>query len=313
MTTNTQLITDLYSSINADPHQLKDPNVAHMEINHNRVLGMHAVPGLNIDVDELDDGISAVIRLDEGIQVANPVHLCFGMLPKEGVQRIILDVNIGAGAKISLLAHCTFPFAVDVQHLMNAEIRIGEGAEYSYFERHVHSPSGGVQVIPKATVDVAPDAMFKTEFELLKGRVGMIDIDYEATCHERSLLDMSARISGRSDDRIKINETAYLIGEYARGVLTSKIAVRESARAEVYNKLTASAAYARGHVDCKEVIQDEGQARAIPIVDVRHPRAHVTHEAAIGSVDSKQLETLMARGLDEDQAVEVIINGLLSR
>lgn len=313
MSTNAQLISDLYNSISADPHQLKDPNVAHMEVNHNRVLGMNAVPGLHIDVDELDDGISAVIRLDEGTVVANPVHLCFGMLPKEGIQRIILDVEIESNARISLLAHCTFPFAVDVQHIMDGKIRIGEGAEYRYFERHVHSPSGGIQVIPKAVVDVGKNAVFKTEFELLKGRVGMIDIDYEATCHERSLLDMSARVSGRADDHIKIRETAHLVGEYAKGVLTSKIAVRDQARAEVYNKLTARAAFARGHVDCKEIIQDQGQAQAIPIVDVRHPKAHVTHEAAIGSVDSKQLETLMSRGLSEDDAVEVIIGGLLSR
>ena len=313
MTPNTQLITDLYNSISADPHQLDDPNVAHMEINHNRVLGMHAVPGLHIDVDELDDGVSVVLVLDEGTVVEKPVHLCFGMLPKEGVQRIVMDVRIGARAKVSLLAHCTFPFAVDVQHLMNAQIKIGEGAEYTYFERHVHSPEGGILVVPKAIVDVGPDALFKTEFELLKGRVGRIDIDYEATCHERSLLDMSARISGRADDHIKINETAHLVGEYAKGVLTSKIAVRDQSRAQVFNKLTASAAFARGHVDCKEIIQDDGQAEAVPIVVVRHPKAHVTHEAAIGSVDSKQLETLMSRGLSEDDAVEVIINGLLSR
>jgi hypothetical protein len=37
----------------------------------------------------------------------------------------------------------------------------------------------------------------------------------------------------------------------------------------------------------------------------------VTHEAAIGSVDKKELETLMARGLDEEQAVDVIIRGML--
>ncbi len=313
MSSNSQLISDLYQSISADPHQLKDPNVAHMEINHNRVLGMNAVPGLNIDVDELNDGISAIIRLDEGTVVENPVHLCFGMLPKEGIQRIILDVEIGANSKISLLAHCTFPVAVDVQHLMNAEIRVGKGAEYSYFERHVHSPSGGVIVVPKAKILVDEGASFKTEFELLKGRVGKIDIDYEAFCQAHSLLDMSARISGRGDDDIRINETAHLLGEYARGVLTSKIAVRDKATARVFNKLTAEAAYARGHVDCKEIIQDEGMAEAVPIVQVRHPKAHVTHEAAIGSVDSRQLETLMSRGLDEDQAVETIINGLLTR
>ncbi|MBS3734681.1 MAG: SufD family Fe-S cluster assembly protein, partial [Phycisphaerae bacterium] len=82
--------------------------------------------------------------------------------------------------------------------------------------------------------------------------------------------------------------------------------------ADVYNKLTATAAGARGHVDCKEIITDRGIANAVPIVEVSHPKAHVTHEAALGSVDSKQLQTLMARGLTEDAASDLIIAGLLS-
>jgi len=42
-----------------------------------------------------------------------------------------------------------------------------------------------------------------------------------------------------------------------------------------------------------------------------HDRARVTHEAAIGSVNRQELETLMARGLDEADAVDVIIRGML--
>ncbi|HEU0069557.1 MAG TPA: SufD family Fe-S cluster assembly protein [Nitrospiraceae bacterium] len=52
-------------------------------------------------------------------------------------------------------------------------------------------------------------------------------------------------------------------------------------------------------------------ASAIPIVRVFHPEAKVTHEAAIGSVDKKELETLMARGLSPEQAVEMIMSGIL--
>jgi Fe-S cluster assembly scaffold protein SufB len=37
----------------------------------------------------------------------------------------------------------------------------------------------------------------------------------------------------------------------------------------------------------------------------------VTHEVAIGTVSRKELETLMARGLDEDTAADVIIRGML--
>ncbi len=312
MKTDLNIITDLFQKIGSDPHELNDPEVAHLIIDNNKVLGQHAVPGLNIDVKELEDGIDVVMRLDDNAVISKPVHLCFGMYPEEGVQRIVMDVTIGKNAKISLLSHCVFPFAVDVKHIMDAVIRIGDGAKYQYFERHVHSPKGGVKVYPKARVEIGEKALFKTEFELIKGRVGLIDIDYEAVCAAGGILDMNTRISGHGDDFIKIKEVGHLKGEYSRGVLTSKIAVRDKARAEVYNKLTATAAYARGHVDCKEIVQDEGTALAIPIVEVEHPKAHITHEAAIGSVDSKQLETLMSRGLSEDEAVDLIINGLLS-
>jgi len=126
-------------------------------------------------------------------------------------------------------------------------------------------------------------------------------------------MELTARVSGRGTDEIKLNESGRLIGEAARGVLTSYIAVREDARAEVRNTLTATAPYARGHVDCKEIVQDRAVATAVPVVEVLNPKAHVTHEAAIGSVDSKQLQTLMSRGLTEEKAVDLIIQGLLEK
>jgi Fe-S cluster assembly scaffold protein SufB len=106
---------------------------------------------------------------------------------------------------------------------------------------------------------------------------------------------MSARVSGRGDDRIRVSEKAELVGEHAHGVLTTNIAVRDTSVTEILNTIIASAAFSRGHVDCKEIVQDQAVAHAVPVVEVRDARAHVTHEAAIGSVDSKQLETLMSR------------------
>lgn len=39
----------------------------------------------------------------------------------------------------------------------------------------------------------------------------------------------------------------------------------------------------------------------------------MTHEAAIGSVDRHQLETLMAHGLSPEEAVDTIVGGLLGQ
>jgi Fe-S cluster assembly scaffold protein SufB len=305
-----ELIQRMYESL-GEPHQ-HGPDVAHVEIHQNKVLGLHLVKGLHVEAKELEQGIEAEIVVDKNVRIEKPVKICFGMIPEKGIQEITIRTNIQENAKVGIVASCTFPFATDIVHAMDADLTIGKNAEYAYIERHVHGPRGGVRVIPKARVHLKEGARFRTDFELIKGMVGDIDIDYEAVCEAKSILEMTARVSGRGRDVIKINEKCTLIGVDARGVLTTNIAVREQAQAFIQNTLIAEAAGARGHVDCKEIIQDQGVAKAIPIVEVRHPKAHVTHEAAIGSVDSKQLETLMARGLSENDATDLIIEGLLS-
>jgi hypothetical protein len=303
---------ELLASLGDLGGHVKGDDIAHLEVHGNEVVGAHLVPGLEVDVDQLDDGIKAHIHLRRNARIARPVHLCFGMLPEEGLQHIVMEVEAEEDSFASVQAHCTFPNAVDITHKMDAEVTIAAGATYEYFERHLHGREGGVIVVPKTKVQVGEGARFKTEFELIKGQAGEIDFDYDVGCEAESLLDMLARIWGRGGDRITIRETARLDGADARAVLQTHIAVQDDAVAEVYNTLTANAAGARGHVDCKEIVQGRAVAKAVPVVEVNHPRAHITHEAAIGSVDSKQLQTLMARGLDEERATDLIIEGLLA-
>ena len=290
---------------------LHDKETAHLMINLNRVLSRNDVPGLEVETEEFDEGVKVKMVVKKGTVIKKPVHLCFGITHTQAVQKIIMDLTVEAGAKIDVFSHCIFPKGGDIKHIMEAQINIEEGGSYTYLERHIHANEGGIYVYPKAKIKLGPHARYKSDFELLRGRVGLIDIDYEADCEAHSTLEMTAKINGFGDDVIKIREVGNLLGEYATGVLTSRIAARERARAEVYNKIYANAPYARGHVDCKEIIQGNGVAQAVPIVEVAHPKARITHEAALGSVDTKQLETLMARGLTEEEATELIISGLL--
>ncbi len=310
---NSDLVAELLESVGIDPRHPLGEDVARIEVHENHVVGRRLVPGLEVDAQETDEGIDALIQVAPGARIQKPIHICFGVLPETGLQRINLKIRVQQDSYASILAHCTFPNAHEVKHLMDAEIVVEPGAHYAYFERHVHGPHGGVDVIPNAKVTVHENAEFTTEFELLRGRAGRIRFDYDAVCHAHSVLEMTARINGREDDDIYIQEKATLAGEAARAVLTSNIALRDRAQANIYNVLTALAPRARGHVDCKEIVLDEAVAKATPIVEVRDPSAHVTHEAALGSVDSKQLQTLLSRGLDEDAATELIIEGLLSK
>ncbi len=194
---------------------------------------------------------------------------------------------------------------------MLADITIGNNAYYEYNEVHHHGEGGGIEVVPKAKIRVGNNSSLTTTFSLLKGRVGVFNLDYETEVLDHSSLDMTAKIYGYGDDQILIREAGRVIGESSRGLLKSRVALKENAMCEIVNELTASASGARGHVDCVEIIQGSATAKAVPIVHVTNEFAQVTHEAAIGRVDKKQVETLMARGLDEEKAIDVVVGGFL--
>jgi hypothetical protein len=300
-----------YEQAGGEPSVFKDSKMAHLVIHKNKVIGKHSVQGLILEPKETPSGVDINLKVEKGIKIENPVHLCFGILPKEGIQEINIKAKIEDGAGVKLLSHCVFPNAIKVVHRMTANIEVGDNAYYEYNEVHFHGEDGGIEVVPKAKIKVGKNSYLVTNFSLLKGRVGVFDLDYEVHIQENSSLAMTTKIYGYGDDRIKIREAGWLEGQSARGLIKSRIAVRDRAVSEIINELTAAAPEARGHVDCLEVIQGNARAKAIPIVNVTHELARVTHEAAIGRVGKKQVQTLMARGLKEEEAIDLVVNGML--
>ena len=306
-----EAILRAYEASGGNPHFLKSPKVASLVISGNQVLGANSVPGLQVVPEPLADGVKVRLVLEAGTRVESPVHLCFGVIPSEGVQRILVDFDIGAGAGVEFTAHCTFPNAVHVQHIMDGTIHVGRGATMRYRETHYHGDKGGVDVFPKACVQVDEGGRYSSEFHLSKGRAGHVEFDYVVDVAANALAELTAKALGYEDDHIVIRETIRLNGEGARGLAKSRIAVRDRARAEVYGTTEGNAPFARGHVDCVEIIRGQATAKAVPVVSVTNDRAQVTHEAAIGTVGKKELETLMSRGVEEEAAVDIIIRGML--
>jgi len=90
-------------------------------------------------------------------------------------------------------------------------------------------------------------------------------------------------------------------------VLKSRIAVRDSATSDVMTAAEGNAPHCRGHMECAEIVRGHATASNFPHVVVRNEQARITHEAAIGTVIRTELETLMARGLEEDEVIGVIL------
>jgi len=167
-------------------------------------------------------------------------------------------------------------------------------------------------VLPKAKIWVGKKSIYSSTLTLIEGCVGLLDYDFEVFGEEKSINELIVKVFGKKEDDIKIAEKIYLNGREARGLAKSRLVLKDNAKAVVMGETYGNAPFARGHVDCIEIVNGEGViARAIPVVYVKDKQAKVTHEAAIGSIDKKQMQTLMARGLNEEEAVDVIVRGIL--
>jgi len=303
---------DAYQKAGGDKRALESQDIAKLVVHENKVLANDGIEGLKIDTEETGSGVRVNFTVEKGAKIARPVHLCFGLLPKEGLQEILMKVDAQDDSEVSVVAHCIFPNAVKVIHKMDADINIGANAKFDYKETHYHGEDGGIEVIPKARVNVGKGGVWQSTFALSQGLVGRLDYDFEVFCQEKAVAELVVKAYGRGSDDIKILEKIHLDGRGARGMAKSRLVLSDKARAEVRGETYGNAPYARGHVDCMELVNGkEAVAVAIPMVSVTDDTAKVTHEAAIGSIDRKQVETLMARGLDEDEAVDVIVRGIL--
>ena len=307
-----QGMVDAYEKAGGDKNALIGKDIARLVIHENRVLSANEAKGIKMETKETETGVNVYLLVEEGVRIPRPVHLCFGILPKEGLQEIIMKVNAQDNSEVNVIAHCIFPNAVKVIHKMDAEIEIGNNARFDYKETHYHGEFGGIEVIPKARINVGKGGVWESTFALSQGLVGKLDYDFEVFCQDKAVAELVVKAYGKGHDDIKVWEKIHLNGIGARGLAKSRLVLSDKAKAEVRGETYGNAPHARGHVDCIELVNGtQAVARAIPIVSVTNEKAKVTHEAAIGSIDRKQIETLMARGLDENEAVDVIVKGIL--
>jgi Fe-S cluster assembly scaffold protein SufB len=305
-------LIDYIESLGDDKEPFQDPEYATAVLNNEKVLAIKSIKGIHLDYEKEGELIKFYIEVEDGVISKKPVHLCFGSLTGEFSQKLYNTFKIGKGAKVDFIVHCIFPDVPNMEHIMTGDFDLSEGAKVSYKETHYHGDKYGVYVDTKTIVKQEKESLYITEFKLVKGKVGELKLFVDANLSEKAIIEAYAKIYAKGNDKVKIEDNIYLNGARAKGLSKSRVVLIENSESEFIGKTYGRGAFARGHIDCAEIIKDNAKAKAVPIVEVEHPLAKITHEAAIGSIDRNQIEALMAKGLYENEAIDVIVRGLIS-
>lgn len=114
-------------------------------------------------------------------------------------------------------------------------------------------------------------------------------------------LDTGARALHRAPDTSSRLISRSVVQGRARSVFRGMIHVASAARR------------AKGHMECSTLLLSrESYAETIPVVRAETDEVELGHEATVGRVSQEQLFYLMSRGLDESQALSLIVNGFVS-
>jgi hypothetical protein len=108
-----------------------------------------------------------------------------------------------------------------------------------------------------------------------------------------------------------VGSTVILNGVESRAEIISR-AITTGGTIIARGKLVGNVPSIKAHLECKGLILNEGLLHAIPELQGSLPGVEMSHEAAVGKIDQREIEYLMSRGLDEDEAVSTIVRGFLN-
>ncbi|NCC70132.1 hypothetical protein EOM09_00940 [bacterium] len=292
--------------------EIKKMDVATVVVSENKVSFSRKVEGLELSFSEKKDSLILNINVLDNTIIKNPVDFCFGSLNKNFNQNLKIKFNIGKSSYIKVYSFCIFPNADSAFHIMNGNIKIGENSTLEYIEKHTHNEnSSNLNVNPKSNILVSKNAKFITRFEILKGNVGNLKIDYQIKLMEGAICDSNVALKMSGKDTAEIKENVFMNENNSKSVLISKIASFDNSVAKVFNYMESTGKNNLGHIECHEILQNKGEVSAYPCIKVTDSSSRITHEASLGGVDNKKLESLMSKGLTKKKAENLLISALL--
>ncbi len=250
------------------------------------------------------------IRSLEGAKVDHPVQACLYIAKERFSQNVHNLVIAEEGSDLHIITGCaTAPHLVSGLHVGVSEFYVKRGARLTF--TMIHEWGEDVKVRPRTAARVEEGGVLVSNYISLRpvsslqmfpttrlvGRGAVARFNSVLVAGRGSHLDVGSRVILEAPDT-----RAEII---SRGISAGGEII---ARGELIGKVAG----VKAHLECKGLILQDGLMRAIPELSGYVPGVEMSHEAAVGKIDQREIEYLMARGLDEESAVSTIVRGFLN-
>ncbi|MBR4503848.1 MAG: SufD family Fe-S cluster assembly protein [Candidatus Methanomethylophilaceae archaeon] len=258
----------------------------------------------------LEDGDGFFVRVKSGYHIKTPMQSCMLLKTNRTVQNVHNIIIVEDGASLEMITGCTTAHhANDSLHVGVTEMYIGDDANLTY--SMVHSWGNKTNVRPRTKTVVGKNSNYVNNYILLNP-VGSIQSFPAADLAEGASTTYNTVCLAHAGSDIDTGGMVNLNGFGSRAEIMSR-SISMGGKMCARGRLVGNAPGVKAHLECRSIIlKDGGSTLAIPELEAHVADVEMTHEAAVGKIARDQIEYIMSRGLDEDQAVSMIVKGFLS-
>jgi Fe-S cluster assembly scaffold protein SufB len=251
------------------------------------------------------------VRVKKGARVTLPCQAALYMASSAITQTVHNVVLIEENAELNLITGCVTRHGVSHGvHFAISEQYIGKNGMLT--NTMVHSWGSEVTVRPRSGTIVEEGGTFVSNYVSLRPAGDMQSNPRTWLNGRGASAKYLTIILGSDGSTIDTGGEVYLNAEGTSAELAHR---GVSTGGRIYQKgLLIGNASCRAHVDCAGMLVDprtEGLILSIPGLKALHPEARMSHEASIGKISPEQVEYLQARGMEEREAISMIIRGFL--
>ncbi len=245
------------------------------------------------------------VKVKKSIQF--PLVLCM-LISKERFKQeldnlLIVEENV----ECNIYATCSSVFTdLCALHKAGGKIILKKGSKVNYFHFHRWGSYDKVLTNYQIILERGSSLSYLYKCTLAPQNLELktsITAGEGSNVHTRVILDARGGIS-KAMEHILLKKRASAISEY-------RVVGRDGANVEIEGKIEALE-NSKGHLDCRGLILDSDSKISLsPVLVNRSKDAILTHEASIGKIFDEQILYLKARGLSEEEAINLIVTGFL--
>jgi Fe-S cluster assembly scaffold protein SufB len=250
------------------------------------------------------------VHVNTGVRIRNPVQSCLFMKADHVGQSVHNIIIVEENAEVHIITGCAT--SRPVQHAMHigiSEFYVKKGGKLTF--TMIHNWGENVIVRPRSVGVVEEGGVLLSNYIMLN-RVQSLQMyptlylnGREARCRFNSVM------VAPKGSHIDVGNRIILNAPDTRAEIISR-SITTGGTMFVRGLIQGNATPSRGHLECKGLILGDGIIHAVPELEGRAEGIELSHEAAIGKIAQEEIEYLMARGLDEEEATSTIVRGFLN-